>query len=148
MTRSSRGQLLLIIGIIIAVGGSLFPFLWFVITSLKSQVMVEAIPPSWLPDGDIGFYRSALVDYGLFRYIGNSLVVAGSTTLISLILAIPAAYALARVRMNGKVWILGGLLSISMFPQIVIARPVWKILEQLGGLNTHWGLALPYITLP
>ena len=34
-----------------------------------------------------------------------------------------------------------------MFPQIVIAGPVWQILEQLGGLNTHWGLVLPYITL-
>ena len=116
-------------------------------TSLKSQVNVEAIPPSWIPDGDLGFYRSALVDHELLGYIGNSLIVAGSTTLISLSIAIPAAYALARVRIPGKWWILGGLLTVSMFPQIVIAGPVWQILERIGGLNTHWGLVLPYISL-
>ena len=52
-----------------------------------------------------------------------------------------------RISLPGKTWILGGLLSLSMFPQIVIAGPVWQILERVGGLNTHWGLVLPYITL-
>ena len=147
MRKPFAERLMLICGIGVAVFGSLFPFLWFVLTSFKSQIQVEAIPPTWWPDGSIGFYFSALVEHQLVDYMINSVIVAGSTTLLSLIIAIPAAYALARIRMPGKTWILGGLLSLSMFPQIVIAGPVWQILERVGGLNTHWGLVLPYITL-
>ncbi len=147
MTRHPRENLLLILGISLALIGSLLPFLWVVLTSLKSQRQVEAIPPTWLPDWDLGFYASTIVDHHLIDYMINSVIVAGSATLLSMTIAIPAAYCLARLTLPGKAWILGGLLSISMFPQIVIAGPVWQILEQLGGLNTHWGLVLPYITL-
>ncbi len=140
-------RILLGLGILLTVVGSLFPFFWFVITSFKSQQEVEAIPPTWLPSGGVGFYRSALVEYHLADYILNSVVVAGATTLIALAVGIPAAYALARLKLPGKTWIMGGLLSVSMFPQVAIAGPVWQILEGLGGLNTRWGLLLPYITL-
>jgi len=138
---------MLLVGIVLAVLLSLFPFLWFVLTSFKSQIQVEAIPPTWWPDGSIEFYESALIDHSLFRYIWNSIMVAGATTILALALATPAAYALARLRLFGKVWILGGLLCVAMFPQIVIAGPIWQILEYLGGLNTHWGLVLPYVAL-
>lgn len=140
-------RILLGVGILLTVGLSLFPFLWFVVTSLKTQKEVEAIPPTWWPSGSLDFYRSALVDHHLTDYILNSVLVAGSTTLLALGIGIPAAYALARLRLPGKVWILGALLSISMFPQLAIAGPVWQILERIGGLNTRWGLLLPYVTL-
>ena len=140
-------SVLLWVGIGLSVIGSLFPFYWFIVTSLKSQVKVESIPPTWLPDWDNHFYQSVFFDHQFLRYIWNSLLVAGSTTVIALILGIPAAYALVRVRMAGKFWILGGLLTVSMFPQIVIAGPVWRMLSNVGGLNTHWGLVLPYISL-
>lgn len=147
MRRSLTGRILLRAGIFLSVTFSLLPFLWFVITSLKSKQDVEAIPPSWWPTGDLTFYSSALFEHQLIDYMVNSLIVAGSTTLLSLLIALPAAYALARLQIPGKPWMLGGLLSIAMFPQIVIAGPVWEILKSLGGLNTHWGLVLPYITL-
>ena len=134
-------------GILLAVLGSLCPFLWFVLTSFKSQIQVEAIPPTWWPDGSLGFYTSALLEHRLLHYIRNSVIVAGATTIIALTVATPAAYALARLRLQKKAWILGGLLCVAMFPPIVIAGPVWQILERLGGLNTHWGLVLPYVSL-
>lgn len=147
MTKPFPERLLLLVGILVAVLGSLFPFLWFVMTSLKSQIQVEAIPPTWWPDGSLAFYESALFDHQVLASIGNSLIVASATTLIALLIATPAAYALARLRLPGKVWILGGLLCVAMFPQLVIAGPIWQILESIGGLNTHWGLVLPYVTL-
>ena len=137
----------LLAGILLSVLGSLFPFFWFVITSIKSQIRVEAIPPTWLPDWNVSFYQTVFTEHHFLRYIGNSLMVAGSTTVVTLILGIPAAYALVRVPMAGKVWILGGLLTVSMFPQIVIVGPVWQMLSSMGGLNTHWGLVLPYVAL-
>jgi multiple sugar transport system permease protein len=134
-------------GVFATVLGSLFPFFWFILTSFKTQLEVQAIPPQWIPSGGFGFYHSALTDYHLMDYILNSVIVAGFTTLITLTVGTPAAYALARLRLSQKTLILGGLLSVSMFPQIAIAGPVWRILDQIGGLNTYWGLILPYVTL-
>ena len=139
-------RLLLAAGIVFTVAGSLAPFLWFALTSFKTQAEVEQVPPSWLPSGGWHFYRIALFDHDLLAYVGNSIIVAGSTTLLALAIGIPAAYVLARVRLPGKSWILGGLLTVSMFPQMAIAGPVWRLLAEVHGLNTHWGLVLPYVT--
>ena len=142
---AKRGFLLF--GILLSVVLSLSPFLWFVITSLKAQANIEAIPPTWGPDGNVDFYRVVFIDHQFLRYMWNSLIVAGFTTVLALTLGIPAAYALVRGRLAGTIWILGGLLTISMFPQIVIAGPVWQMLSHIGGLNTHWGVILPYVAL-
>ncbi|MCB2186550.1 MAG: carbohydrate ABC transporter permease [Deltaproteobacteria bacterium] len=125
---------------------SLTPFLWFVLTSLKTQVEVTAIPPTLWPAGSLGFYRSALENYGLLDFLRNSAIVAGGSTLLCLGLAVPAAFALARLRLPYKGLILGALLLVSMFPQISLAGPVWRILRAVGWLNTYQGLILPYTT--
>ena len=139
-------RLLLTLGISLTVIGSLAPFVWFVLTSFKTQQEVEAVPPLWWPSGGWHFYRAALFDHHLLSYVGNSVIVAGSTTFLALAIGIPAAYVLARVKLPGKPWILGGLLTVSMFPQMAIAGPVWRLLASVHGLNTHWGLILPYVT--
>lgn len=138
---------LLGLGIAGLVLGSLGPFGWFLATSLKSQEDIEAVPPTWWPSGNLSFYRSALLDHHLADYLLNSVIVAGGSTLLSLAIAVPAAYALARLRVPGRRWMMGGLLCVSMFPQITIAGPVWELLSRIGGLNTHWGLMLPYVAL-
>lgn len=136
-------RLPLALGILATVGLSLLPFLWFVLTSFKSQAEIEAIPPTWWPSGNLGFYRSALFQHHLFDYVLNSVVVAGSTTLLALLLAIPAAYALARLTIPGKRGVLAVLLCVSMFPQMAIAGPIWRLLDSLGGLNHRWGSCCP-----
>jgi multiple sugar transport system permease protein len=125
----------------------LIPFLWFVLTSFKSPAELTAIPPKLVPSFHWDFYHSALTDHGLLRYIGNSLIVAGSATLISISVGSLAAYAMARFRLAWTQFYLLGLLAISMFPQIAIAGPVWNVLDQLGWLNTHYGLVTAYIAL-
>ncbi|QOJ36303.1 MAG: carbohydrate ABC transporter permease [Nitrospira sp.] len=140
-------RLLLPLGIMGTVGLSLLPFLWFMLSSFKSQREIEAVPPGWCPSGSLEFYRSALFSHHLLDYVGNSVVVAGSTTAVALLLAIPAAYALARLTIPGKQGILALLLCVSMFPQMAIAGPVWRLLDALGGLNHRWGVVLPYVAL-
>lgn len=126
---------------------SLLPFLWFVDTSLKSIVEVTSIPPVLVPLGSLHFYRSGIEQYDLLHYVKNSVIVAGMTTLLTIIISIFAGYALARLRIRFKGLMLGGLLVVSMFPQISIAGPVWRILDALGWLNSYQGLILPYVTL-
>ena len=89
-------RLLFTLGLAGSVGLSIGPFLWFFLTSLKSQGDIEAVPPTWWPSGSLTSYRSVLVDHHLFDYVANSVVVAGSTTVLALVIAIPAAYASAR----------------------------------------------------
>lgn len=126
---------------------SLLPFLWFVDTSLKTEVEVTAIPPVLIPSIDLHFYRSSIEHYDLLHFLKNSIIVAGTTTFVTLMLSIFAGYALARLRIKYKGTIMGGFLIVSMFPQISIAGPVWRMLQSLGWLNTYQGLILPYVTL-
>lgn len=126
---------------------SLLPFLWFVDTSLKTEIQVTATPPRLLPAFSLQFYRSAVERYDLLHYLGNSAIVAGCTTLVTVFLSVFAGYALARLHLRHKQLILGSFLLVSMFPQISIAGPVWRILRALGWLNSYQGLVLPYVTL-
>lgn len=140
-------KVLLYTAVVVILFFSLLPFLWFVDTSLKTETEVTAIPPILLPSGSLGFYASGFERYSLFTYIKNSVIVASSTTLITLSLSILAGYALSRLRLRLKGLIMGALLTVSMFPQISIAGPVWRIMQSLGWLNTYQGLIIPYVTL-
>jgi len=126
---------------------SMLPFLWFFITSLKTEIEVTAIPPVLIPSGSFDFYRSGVEQYDLLHFVKNSIIISGATTTVTLLLAIFAGYALARLRLPGKGILLGSLLVVSMFPQISVAGPVWRILQAVGWLNSYQGLILPYVTL-
>ena len=126
---------------------SLLPFLWFADTSLKTPLEITAIPPVLVPSGTLHSYRSAIDQYNLMHFVKNSLIVAGATTVITLVISIFGGYTLARLRFKYKGLIMGSLLMVSMFPQISIAGPVWRILQGLGWLNSYQGLIIPYVTL-
>jgi multiple sugar transport system permease protein len=126
---------------------SLLPFAWFVNTSFKTPVEVTAIPPVLIPSGTLHSFMSVIKDYQLLHYVKNSIIVAGLTTVITISISLFAGYALARLRLKFKGVIMGSLLLVSMFPQISIAGPVWKILQNLGWLNSYQGLIAPYVTL-
>ena len=134
---------------VVAIAGlSLLPFLWFVLTSLKIPTEISAIPPVFLPESvHWDSYRSAIEQYGLLRYIANSAIVASTTTLISIAIAASAAFALARFKWRWGPLYLMLLLALSMFPQIAIAGPVWRLLSSLGWLNTYHGIVAAYIAL-
>jgi len=141
------GRTLLWLGVGTCLVLSLTPYVWFVTTSLKTPVEITSVPPRFWPSGTLAAYRSALVDHGLARYMMNSLVVAAATTIIALLAAAPAGYALARLPVAGRRVALGASLAAAMFPQIAIAGPVWRILRAAGLLNTLPGLVLPHVSL-
>src|ERR1043166_5831895 len=74
----SLAYLRLLTGFAAVVVYCLFPFLWFVLTSLKTQGELTAIPPKLIPGFQLDFYRSALGEHHLLRYVANSLIVAVS----------------------------------------------------------------------
>lgn len=147
MRRNRLERWAIVLGVLLAAGFSLVPFVLFVSSAFKTQGQVTAIPPRWWPEFSLGFFRSALDRYRVMHYLWNSVVVAGSTTLITLSLGALSGYALSRLPRRRAHLILMGVLACGMFPQIAIAGPVWRFLQVLGWLNTYQGLVLPYVAL-
>lgn len=130
----------------------MFPFLWMLASSIKplSELFGEGAFSPFTSDPTIQNYVSVFVDYPFLRYLWNSFVVAGITTVYTVLVASFAAYAIARLNFRGKPIILGVVLSVSMFPQIATISPIYIFLKNLGLTNSYLGLIIPYttITLP
>jgi ABC-type glycerol-3-phosphate transport system permease component len=122
------------------------PFYWALVGSLTPEARLFE-GPAWLPlDAEPGHYAALFRERGFWVPIRNSLVVAGTTTALCILLGSLCAYALARLRFRGKVPLLSFVLAVSMFPQISIVSPLFLLLRNLGLVNTYPGLVLPYVT--
>jgi multiple sugar transport system permease protein len=129
----------------------LFPLYWAINTSFKSSMEIIQWPPTYFPSNfTLKNYISIFYRNPFPRNILNSLIVAGGTTIFSLLVGSLCAYALARLKVRGKIVILGIILITSMFPSISIVSPLFINIKNLGWLNTYQGLIIPYttITLP
>jgi multiple sugar transport system permease protein len=127
----------------------LFPFIWLIGTSLKLGDFALNSPS--LTQGPFGLdnYRSVF-DQGFAYNLRNSAIVAGTTTVICIVIGSLAAYALARLPIRRKVIILSGILAVALFPPVALVPPLYQIWLSLGLLNTYPGLYIPYtaFTLP
>jgi multiple sugar transport system permease protein len=147
MMKGFLKKFLFIIGVFLAAGFSLAPFLWFVLSAFKDQTQITAIPPQWMPSFSMESFSSAVTRYGIIHYLWNSAIVAGSATIVTITLGSIAGYALARLPRRWAQIILMGILACAMFPQIAIVGPIWRFLRFMGWLNTYQGLILPYVAL-
>ncbi|HXS48240.1 MAG TPA: carbohydrate ABC transporter permease [Solirubrobacterales bacterium] len=139
----ARGrQILLWVGVAAIVVFCLFPFYWLINTSLKSGADLSGaalLPPSPTVDN----YTSIFEDTAFTNALRNSAIIAGSVTVLSLLIGSFAGYALARLRLPFKFLILAIVLSISTFPPIAIAAPIFELWTDIGLYNTYLGLILP-----
>ncbi|MEW6232830.1 MAG: carbohydrate ABC transporter permease [Chloroflexota bacterium] len=133
--------------VVLLVAICFFPLYWAINTSFKTHAEIIQWPPSWFPTNlTVENYQATFEKHPFGRNILNSLVVAGGTTALSLILGALCAYALARLKFPGKIFIVGAILMTSMFPSISIVSPLFVLLRQLRWLNTFHGLIIPYTT--
>jgi multiple sugar transport system permease protein len=126
----------------------LFPVYWMVATSLKAQREIFAIPPKlvpWPPDYDP--YREAVLgNPDVARGVLNSTIIAIGTTALTLVLAAPAAYALARLRLRFTVAIGLMLLISQMLPSINLALPLFVIFSRVGLVDSFLALIVANAT--
>ena len=122
----------------------LFPVYWMITTSLKSRVDIFATPPKLVPVPiDLTSYTTQVLNNPvLVTVFVNSLIISFGTMILTLLLTVPGAYALARFRLRGRGFILLLLLIGQLLPSIVIAGPLFISFSRLGLLNTHLGLIL------
>ena len=134
----------------------LFPFYIMFVTSFKTQASLVMNPLDFSLDFTKSFkefFKSYFVvfkTYSFSRYILTSTIVSVGTVSITLLFAIPAAYAVARLNFFGKTFLSTSILIIYMFPAIVLVIPLYTIFSQLGLRNSISGLLIVYTatTLP
>jgi multiple sugar transport system permease protein len=123
----------------------LFPFYWLINVSLKTGSDLsesDLFPPSPTLDN----YDSIFKNGDFTSALRNSVIVTSITTILALVVGSFAAYALARLRFPRKFLLLAVILSISTFPPIAIAAPIFKLWTEIGFYDTYIGLILPYLT--
>ena len=137
----------LLIGGVLLING-LFPALWILFTSLKTEAELTLKPITWLPAAPtLANYVRAFTDQPLLVFLFNSFMVAILSTALTLFVSVLAAYALARLNIRGRDLILSAIIAVSTFPLVTLLVPLFEIMRALGFLNTWVALILPYTVL-
>jgi multiple sugar transport system permease protein len=121
---------------------------WILFTSLKTETELVKKPITWWPEmATMENYVRAFGDQPLLLYLKNSFIVATGATVLSLIVAAFAAYAIARLNLKRRELILTCIVGSSMFPLVTLLVPIFETMRALGMLNTYTALILPYVVL-
>ena len=128
---------------------SVFPFYYAIVTSFKSGTdlfRVDYLPRSF----SLANYEGVFNNGVFLQNVLNSLIVATSVVVISLFLAVTAAYALSRIRFKGRGLLLLTILAVSMFPQIAVLAGLFQMVRWMGIYNSLFSLIFAYMifTLP
>jgi sorbitol/mannitol transport system permease protein len=127
-----------------------FPILWTILTSFKTEAEAIASPPTIIPTWTLENYFEVQSRSDYFRHFFNSVWISVGSTLIALLLAIPAAWAMAFTPTPKTKDVLMWMLSTKMMPAVGVLVPMYLIFRDLGLLDTVWGLTiiLTLINLP
>lgn len=124
-----------------------FPVIWAVVVSLKSEIEVLAYPPRVVFEPTLQNYVAALFGgISILPSMATSLIVSTSTTILTIVIAVPAAYAFARLRLRGKKWLGFYTLATQMVPPVGLVIPYFLILNKIGWLDTFQGMVAVYLT--
>lgn len=123
------------------------PFIWMVLSSFKTNAEATAQPPTWLPEQfTTGSYQTigdTTSQTPVFRWFLNSLLAATGHTLLVLITASLAAYALARMKFPGKRLIFGLIIATLFLPPVIFLTPNYLIVDSLGWIDTILAVMIP-----
>ena len=126
----------------------LFPLYWILNVALSSPEALYKKPLDYFPNPAVSENFGAVFEVNQFpRNIANSLIVASLTTLLTLALGAPAAYALARLKVRRRNLIMALFLGIAIFPAIGMIGPLYIGMARLGLINRYPALVLPYTLL-
>jgi multiple sugar transport system permease protein len=135
--------------LVLMTGAAIFlaPFIWMVLTSLKPADEIFTREFSLLPSrlALVENYTQALTKVPLLRYLWNGIVVCAAILVLQILVALPAAYAFAKLDFRGKTWAWRLVLLALMIPHQATAIPIYVMLHHLGLLNTLSALIVPFV---
>jgi multiple sugar transport system permease protein len=133
------------LGLALMLAWSLAPALWQAITSVKTDPQITSVPAVYLPDPLTGQHYDALFRRKPFAtYLANSAVVAAGATLLCIVVGLPAAAALVRMRPARRDAALLAVLALGLFPPILLLFPLYEGVRFLGLVNHPLALIVPY----
>ena len=136
-------QYVALLGYVVFLG---FPLLWLLSTAFKPASELSQLTPTLFPqDWTLSNFTVAFSESQLPGALRNSFVVAVATSIITTLIALPAAYAIARYRSAVRNVTIGWILVSQVFPFILIVIPVFIVLKEIGLINTLPGLVLIYV---
>ena len=136
-----RPAVLLVTGIMLVV--MLFPFLVMMTTMIRDGSEIYLRPPRWFPETPtLANLTAVWAEYNLLTYFHSSLIVAVGTTLLNIVLSIPAAYAVARLRFPGRSFSLYLVLAIQMFSPVIIVISLFRMFARTGLIDSYLSLIL------
>lgn len=131
-------------GLIIMVLLNVIPYIWTILTSFKKQneiFTVNIFPKEFF----LGNYVEVLFSSGFLTNIKNSLAVSTITTVLCILIGLPAAYAFARLNFRYKNALFMLVLFITIFPGVFIISPLFSFLRSIGAIDTYFALVIPYV---
>ena len=151
MNQSKAFRIVCACFVVVFLFASIFPFLWILITSFKPEVEIHGNGAYNIIANNptLENYITVIFDKHILTAVKNSFITAATTTIYVVIVASMSAFIIARFRFKGKSLLMGLILSISMFPQMIVIGPIFNMFYDLGWLNTY-NISLAYctITLP
>ncbi len=152
VSRAERTKLVKSVFAWLLAAAYLFPVYWMVNTSFKTSVDMFATPPQWLPANFYtGSYEAVFSDrYGIPQAFVNSVIIASVTLLLTLLIAVPASYAVARLRGTVTTSMMVMLTVVQLLPAIAISVPLFVMFRQVNLINTYASVILANVsvTLP
>ena len=148
MNKALRGKIGTYIGVVLIIVWGLAPCYWMIVTALRdpADTFSTSLWPTNLtlsnftaaldPDAKVNFTRALM----------NSLVIAGATTLIALVIGVFTAYALSRFDFRGKYFVTGIILGASMFPVVALVTPLFQLFTDIGWIGSYKALIIPNIS--
>ncbi|WP_417768226.1 carbohydrate ABC transporter permease [Stappia sp.] len=147
--RGSRGESLLVRYLILTAWAlfCLAPVLWFLSIGLRPRTEIVTPQPIYWPTFSLDAWHMIWSDWPMAAYLRNSVLAIIGSVLIDLVLAIPAAYSLARYTYRGREDIGFYILSTRMMAPAIVAIPIFFLFRNLGLLDTVWALMLIYAAI-
>jgi multiple sugar transport system permease protein len=136
----------------LVVAFAVLPMAWMFSTSIKSEFAATQQPPQWIPDEPTFEQYVTLLSPAnptgqqFLGYLRNSIWVSTATTVLGVLIAVPAAYAFSRFSFPGREPLFFSVLVRNMFPVVVFLIPLFILMKRLGLIDTHLSLILTYLT--
>jgi len=127
---------------------AMFPLVWMVIVSFKSDA--EVLTTTFIFNPTLVNYNKVLLGTDYLKCFLDNIIVSGGAVVIGVLVGVPAAYAFARYNFKAKEFLAFNILSFRFAPEILVILPLFMIYQKLGLYDTYYGLIWVYqlITLP
>ena len=124
----------------------LMPLVWMVSVSFMAPGEAAAFPPPLFPsEPTLENYRTLFGTYGIGRYLANSILVSTLATILALLFVVPAGYAFAKLRFNGREAVFQALVAAMVVPGQIGMLPLFLELKTMGLVNSYAGALVPWL---